>query len=68
LVAYWIVAAPLIFAFASVESLGVRGIWFGLIGGLAVAAVLLLGKLRRVTATPVELLRVVGDDCEEGGL
>lgn len=45
LVAYWIVACPLVFAFAANSTLGVRGIWIGLTAGLFAAAVMLVGKV-----------------------
>ncbi len=49
LIAYWIIASPMVVVFGGNESLGVRGIWIGLTLGLFVAAMILVGKLIAVT-------------------
>ena len=49
-VAYWLVSLPLGYGLAFHTSLGPRGVWIGLAGGLACAAVLLAGRFVRKTA------------------
>lgn len=53
LVAYWCLALPLAWLLAWPLGLGAPGIWAGFGAGVAVAAVLLFGRLRRRTAPAV---------------
>ena len=48
-VAYWLVSLPLGYGLAFHTGLGPRGVWIGLAGGLACAAVLLAGRFARKT-------------------
>ncbi len=64
LVAYWLVAVPVGVALAFPARVGPAGLWFGLVAGLAVAAVLLLTRFallvrgrRRAHGAPVAELR-----------
>lgn len=54
LIAYWLIALPLSFAFGFVLNWGAPGVWAGFGGGLVVASVLLVRRLWRVTSVPVE--------------
>ncbi|AIQ63532.1 multidrug transporter MatE [Paenibacillus stellifer] len=47
-VAYWILGLPIGYVLAEHTSMGAFGYWIGLITGLAIGAVLLLGRLVRV--------------------
>jgi MATE family multidrug resistance protein len=60
LVAYWVVACPLLLTLGADSALGVRGIWIGLTVGLFVAAVLLVRKSLKVTRhTDIATLAVI---------
>jgi MATE family multidrug resistance protein len=48
-VAYWVIALPLGYLLAFKTALGPLGIWTGLAAGLGCAAVLLIGRLHRLT-------------------
>ena len=50
-VAYWVIALPLAYLLAFHTSLGPLGIWAGLAAGLSCAALLLSGRLHRLTLT-----------------
>lgn len=57
LLAYWIIGLPLGYILANYTTQGPYGYWIGLISGLAVAAVLLLGRLgfiqKKLAVTPI---------------
>lgn len=55
-VAYWLVGLPLGYQLAFVAGLGARGLWLGLVGGLTVAAALLVWRLRRTLGRTVRRL------------
>ena len=62
---YWIVGFPACYILARtdwiVPAMGARGIWTGFIIGLAVAAVLLLWRVRRTTRREFSLMRQAGE-------
>lgn len=49
LVAYWLVGVPLGLYLSFVLQIGPRGLWFGMVAGLGVAALLLVLRFRRLT-------------------
>ena len=49
LVAYWIIALPLGYGLGFPAGHGAAGIWVGIAGGLAFAAVFLVARLARLT-------------------
>jgi MATE family multidrug resistance protein len=53
LVAYWLIAFPLVLALGLGMHLGTRGIWWGLTAGLACAAALLSTKFASISRAPV---------------
>lgn len=62
---YWMVGFPACYILARtdwiVPAMGARGIWTGFIIGLAVAAVLLLWRVRRTTRREFSLMRQAGE-------
>jgi MATE family multidrug resistance protein len=50
LAAYWGVGIPLAYVLAFVLNWGPHGVWYGLLTGLSVAAILLYWRFRRVSA------------------
>lgn len=62
---YWIIGFPVCYILARtdwiVPAMGARGIWTGFIIGLAVAAVLLLWRVRRTTRREFSLMRQAGE-------
>ena len=59
LVAYWVIGLPagatLCFGLAGVEAIGIDGIWWGLVAGLAVVALALLTRLARISNDPARV-------------
>lgn len=53
LVAYWVAAFPIAVWLGFVRAWGTHGLWWGLTGGLAVAAVILTAKFLQVSAKPI---------------
>lgn len=49
-ISYWLVGMPLAYGLGFSAGLGARGMWMGFIGGLTVAATLLVWRLRRLLA------------------
>jgi MATE family multidrug resistance protein len=49
LVAYWIIGLPLCYLLAFKFNLGVQGIWYGLLVGLSIAAILLLWRFNHIS-------------------
>ena len=49
------VGVTLCFGFAGVEAIGIDGIWWGLVTGLAVVAFALLARLARISNDPVRV-------------
>jgi multidrug resistance protein, MATE family len=50
--AYWGVGMPVAWWLGFPAGLGARGVWLGLVAGLAVAAVLLFARFVRLTRSP----------------
>ncbi len=62
LVAYWLfglpVGASLCFGLQSIPGIGVYGMWWGLVVGLAVVASALFARLARISRDPVRIDRL----------
>lgn len=58
-IAYWVVGLPLgaslCFGAPGIDAIGVHGIWWGLVAGLAVAAVTLYGRLGLISNDPARV-------------
>lgn len=52
--AYWVVGLPLAYWFGIERHLGVNGVWYGLVAGLAVASILLYLRFRRMSRKQLE--------------
>lgn len=52
LVAYWLVGVPVGIYLSFGLRIGPRGLWFGMVAGLVVAAMLLVARFRRLTGRP----------------
>jgi MATE family multidrug resistance protein len=52
LLAYWILALPVGYVFGIVLDFGAGGVWFGLLTGLSVTAVLLIYRFRKISLKP----------------
>jgi len=50
IVAYWLVGLPVGYSLGIHRGYGAEGMWIGLIGGLAIAAMLMLNRFHRLTA------------------
>ena len=46
LFAYWVLAIPVSYLFGFIWGMGPEGVWYGLLAGLSVAALMLLGRFR----------------------
>ena len=57
IVAYWLIGLPVGYALGISLGYGAEGMWSGLIGGLAVAAVLMIGRFQRLSKHPAYLLK-----------
>lgn len=59
LVSYWVIGLPvgatLCFGFAGVDAIGIDGIWWGLVTGLAVVALALFARLARISNDPARV-------------
>ncbi|MEM1001373.1 MAG: MATE family efflux transporter [Bacteroidota bacterium] len=53
-IAYWIIGFPLSFFLGKEESLGILGIWIGLVAGLTSAAIMLFLRFRFLTSCLIE--------------
>ena len=62
LVAYWLfglpVGASLCFGFQSIPGIGVHGMWWGLVVGLAVVACALFTRLARISGDPARIAKL----------
>jgi len=64
LIAYWVVGLPLgaslCFGAPGIDAIGVHGLWWGLVAGLAVAALTLYARLALISNDParVAILRL----------
>ena len=62
LVAYWLfglpVGATLCFGFLGIAGIGVHGMWWGLVAGLAVVAGALIVRLARISGDPVRVAQL----------
>jgi len=61
LVAYWLVGMPIGWWMGKVEGLGVRGMWWGLIVGLSMAALLLTVRFVHLSRRPLAVPVADGD-------
>jgi MATE family multidrug resistance protein len=52
LVAYWLIGVPVGVYLSFGLRIGPRGLWFGMVAGLVVAALLLVTRFRRLTRRP----------------
>jgi MATE family multidrug resistance protein len=62
-VAYWLVGLPAGYLLGLKTDLGPRGLWCGFIGGLTVAAVLLIWRFRRRTHPGLQPSRIMGSEA-----
>ena len=62
LVAYWLIGLPvgvtLCFGFLGIPGIGVHGMWWGLVAGLAVVACALFARLARISNDPVRVAQL----------
>jgi MATE family multidrug resistance protein len=49
-VAYWMIGLPLGYSLGIRLDYGAKGMWIGLIGGLSIAAILMIGRFLRLSA------------------